>query len=685
MQNTYEETNENLDGEQLSSLEEASAALPKSKDIDIIDNNYRILIDRPIPELKTDFAQYYYAISLHTQEEFFAIALENFFLYPFEQLQKFINSSNQNIILPNAASLVQLSNKHEWKFVIIVPKYDYTSTLEKLIEENGNLSNKLLIEEFIPSFESIFKYADTRRISLGNINPQNIIYQNNKFILREFYTHYENFYQDSYLLPIEIFDCLPYARVTENSSADAYAFGTMLVYACIGEKTWLKHTEEAFKNLRFENSSFNTFVGKSNISDDIKNLLKGLLYDNPVERWRSRGIKDWLQGKSTKMTVSSNIDAISPLSFNENSYGGCKHLARGFFQNWDYAHEFIKEERLIKWVQRNVSKTRIVEDMTDLADQIMNSSTTKTDKSDKLFKTICVLDPAGPIRLRQIAASFLSIPQLVSYIAIQNKQELLHTLNEILLKRYPSFLLKYSPNSSEYQDYLQEIEAALKYYTPELGMIIERLMYSLNPHLPCLSPYLEGKYVTNVTELIKSLDEIAENNPNSHVMDKHIMAFVSDRIGIKRDIKVGLLKPYPEIVNSYIVNALTILLLAQGKSKTQKAVHLAKFLASKLEELMNKVLYNKHIRQLFSKDLAKAAEEGSLEKLLHVISNTALINHDLQGYNKACHDLAELNGKIRIMTDEPRINEIGYFFGLRFTVLFSYCLLFLVTLTIALF
>ena len=216
-------------------------------------------------------------------------------------------------------------------------------------------------------------------------------------------------------------------------------------------------------------------------------------------------------------------------------------------------------------------------------------------------------------------------------------------------------------------------------------MVIERLMYSLNPDLPCLSPNLEGKYVTNVTELIKALDEIAETKPNLHLMDKHIMAFVSDKIGIKRDTKVSVLKPYPEIVNSYVINALTILVLAQGKSKTPKAVHLAKACAARLEELMNKVLYNKHIRQLFSKDLTQAAEEGSLEKLLHIISNTALINHDLQGYSRACHDIAQLNGKIRIMTDDKRINEIGYFFGLRFTVLFSYCLLFLVALTIILF
>jgi hypothetical protein len=666
-------------------LETSGIQIPKSKEIDVVDGNYRIFTDRPIPELRTEFAEYYYAVSLHTQEEFFAIALENFFLYPFEKLQKLINSSNQNIILPNAASLVELSGNHGWKFVIIVQQYDYESTLEKLIEDNGNLSNKILIEELIPAFENIFRYADTRRLSLGNISPQNIIYKNNKFILREFYAHYENFFQETYILPMEIFDCLPYGRVTENSAADAYAFGAMLVYSCIGEKTWLKHTEEAFKNLRFEHSSFNAFVGKANISDDIKNLLKGLLYDNAPERWRSRGIKDWLQGKATKMTVSSNIDAISPLSFNESSYGGCKHLARGFFQNWDYAHEFIKEERLIKWVQRNVSKTRIVEDMTDLTDQIMNSSAGKTDKSDKLFKTICVLDPSGPIRLRQIAMSFLSIPQLVAYIAVKGKQELVSTLNEILLKRYSNFLLKYAPNASEYQEYMQEIEAALKYYTPELGLILERMMYALNPLLPCLSPNLEGKYVTNVTELIKALDEIAETNPKLSLMDRHIMAFVGDKIGIKRDIKVGILKPYPEIVDSSIVNALTILVLAQGKSKATKAVHLAKACAAMLDELMNKVLYNKHIRQLFSKDLAKAAEEGALEKLLHVISNTALLNHDLQGYNQACHDLAQLNAKIRIMNDEKRIDEIGYFFGLRFTVLFSYCILFLVVLTIMLF
>ena len=664
---------------------DSQVRITRSSEIDIIAQKYKIITDKQITDLNTEFSQYYIATSLEDNEEFFAIAFTKSFTYSFNIIKKLISFPNPYLILPLEAEIVQLSHNNEWRFVVIVPKYEYSNTLEYIVSEEGALSENIIYNSLIHTFNEIFQYTESKNIQCGNINPSNIIYHNGKFVLREFFTQYQNFFQDPYLLPIELFDCVPYARVTHDSASDTYAFGATLVYSYLGKKTWLKYTEEQFKEFILDHSSFSAFVDKSHIPDNLKNLLKGLLYDHPHERWKGRGIREWVAGKASKMTISSNIDAISPISFNDKSYSGCKHLARGLFLQWHAAQSFVMDLRLSQWIQRNVSKVNIIDNVTELLDQIKNTMVGKNNINEYIFKLIMALDSSGPLRLRQISISYFSIPQLLMNVSYHNLNNLISLLNDLLTRRHWEFASKCLPEYAEYQEYTNLLEDALVYYTPELGMNLERMVYACNPQLPCLSENLEGSYVTNTSELISALDEISFRNPDLNLVDKHITSFTYDRIGLQRPIGVKILQPFPDLLESPVINALLVLILAQDHSQIKQAPNLSKLFAQRLEGLINKNIYNRQVREMFAKDLHNSAADGSLKKLLHIICNTSLLKHDKDEYKKALSELSRINAKIRMMKNEEKIEGIGLFFGFRFTVVASYFILFIIFLTLVLF
>ena len=66
----------------------------------------------------------------------------------------------------------------------------------------------------------------------------------------------------------------------------------------------------------------------------------------------------------------------------------------------------------------------------------------------------------------------------------------------------------------------------------ELGQGFERVIYELNPNIPCQSPLLETEYVYDMVEMLDAFERIAIANPETLMepVDRHIAAFVVARM-----------------------------------------------------------------------------------------------------------------------------------------------------------
>src|SRR5690606_33117998 len=70
-----------------------------------------------------------------------------------------------------------------------------------------------------------------------------------------------------------------------------------------------------------------------------------------------------------------------------------------------------------------------------------------------------------------------------------------------------------------------------------LGFGIERILYDLNPDMPCLSPLFANTYVYTLQDLLKQLDALAPSRAKDEdPIDVHIAAFITSKVNMQHEL-----------------------------------------------------------------------------------------------------------------------------------------------------
>jgi serine/threonine protein kinase len=656
-------------------------SLPRSEQPEIVDKFYKVSVTEPVTELNNDLCKYYIARHIDTNEEFYAIAFEKHNSSTIAWLGSLKNIHAYPIVTPITYGVTRITSLKEEYLVVIIKKYDFRHNLMQRIVSRGPMSYEEITEQIIAPIAHLLQFCEKSNLEIGNFSPNNIIFtSDNRILCREFFTSPPHYFQDSYLLAPEIANAIPYGRVTGKIQADIYALGIIIIFALTGSQPWTKYPEQQYDLIRLESGSFTTFASKIRIEPDFKNLIKGILFDNPSERWKVRNILDWINGKATKAVSTDNFDAISPIVFNDANFQNCRALAYSMHSNWDNALLFMKEERLTKWVQRSLIKTKLTEAINEIfSEQASFKYSYNQDRDENLYKLLVAFDPYAPMRLKNFIATVLSIPNIICASLINRRNDHLEAILKILNKKFWSIGSDKSQFYAEFSEFFINLENTLRFYNPTVsGFTIERMLYSLNPNLPCLSHNLGGHYVTTIPELLTVLNNITVNNPQAQIVDKHITGFIACKLNLKRELKIPSLKNYPQIALHPAILALSNIFLAHQQAGSINVNNIGTVLADRLVELFNQYIHNTRLKNLLKKDLINAGAVGDFGQLINIISDSKLIESDASGFKMACKEVTLINNKITALSNRTNVTELGVFFGQRFTVLFSYMMIVLV-------
>jgi hypothetical protein len=176
----------------------------------------------------------------------------------------------------------------------------------------------------------------------------------------------------------------------------------------------------------------------------------------------------------------------------------------------------------------------------------------------KLTKLLSIIDPDGSLRYETIAVSAESIPETLQYLQNSKRQNLFEEVIKIIKdKNWQNYTGIYSPG------FLEETKGNEFHYLVERNnnklshKNNERLIYSLNPYLPCLSSMLNGKYVNNIKELLLALDSYAQKQPNNFIIDRHVSAFIAAKLDLKDNIKPLILLNFPKFTEHHAIKSLS--------------------------------------------------------------------------------------------------------------------------------
>jgi serine/threonine protein kinase len=661
--------------------------ITKSHQNDVLDEIYRIEVAEPLSGFDNDFCKYYKAYNLDDDNEYFAIVFERNYNPPIQLLHtlKTFNFNGLNNLI--TYGVVRLSHIKEFRLVAIVPQYDLSKNLDNYIQKNGPLSADQIEHKFIPTITEILSQCERLNITCGNINPNNIIIQDdNSYLLREFFISYPHFYQSPFLLAPELAECVEVGRATASIAADIYAFGLVALYLFIGKQPWSGYeTILQYNNTRFDQSSFKFFVGRRKIPEYLKIFFKWTLHDSSSLRWKVRNLHEWVSGSYNKNTTFDKInDNVNLIAFNNQNYTNVKSLSYALFNNWDEGLKFIQEEKLAKWVQRQQGGAEIIENIQEilgkdyLARAMLKVNT--AENNNKLTRLLSALDPGGGVRVSTGALTASSIPNALHYLLTKGRPQLVDSIITILKEKYwqvSEVKTSGSHINFEMAAKLDEVYATYSPASPASGL--EMMVYSLNPNAICLSPLLSEEYVYNLADLLKILDKLALNTPDRFNVDRHIIAFIMSRIGLKNDNEFKLLRNFPKFSDHPLIYGLSILNIAASYEPEVKIPNICSSLVNKIIDLFQDHLHNVKFKQQLEKRLKDLADQGDLSKIVDLLSDQNPFIADYNGYYNACREVQNIKNYVQSLGAYDKYSNDSIILGQKITVLLGYILCLIVT------
>jgi len=407
--------------------------------------------------------------------------------------------------------------------------------------------------------------------------------------------------------------------------------------------------ERDLLNAKVDQGSFGALLNGDVVPGRLREPIRGMLSDDPMDRWTLEDLTQWAAGtlRRTARPIRE-YKTDRPVKFRDKDYRNTRTLAQAYGVYWKQAASQMKTKAFDTWLQRGLSDTELVEDLTDL---IAASAGGEDDASaSKLVTRVCaLLDPEGPLRYKGLSAMPDGLGYALSHAFEQDDKDTVGLVTEVIHKGLASdwFELKIAKGRSDLtleSKTFKRLQQFVRQSGPGYG--VERVLYELNPFLPCRSPMLKSSYVYSLRDLLPAIDRyVAQNGGMKKYVDRHIAAFVGSRIKGSIDSQLAALEHSAGVSVSAKIGMTGMLAKVQYEHQNQMTPHLTTWLAAELEPAISK-FQSKTLRQKVREKIDQAAQEGNLMEIYHTLSNKNLQQKDNKGHARAKREYTEAQREI---------------------------------------
>ena len=420
---------------------------------------------------------------------------------------------------------------------------------------------------------------------------------------------------------------LPIGRGPGLHVDDCYAFGVTMALMMIGHNPLHDQDDQAILQLKMERGSFNAIVGQRRLAASHIELLRGLLTDDTRQRWTAPDLEQWQNGRRlTPKNTDSGRKASRSLTLGGKEYWQLRPLAAALATNRNEAVKLIEDSSLEKWLMRSLGDEDRAEDVRTALVQLKESGKTAR-YDDQVVTRVCIaLDPSMPIRYRDLAVMPGGIAAMLAEALVTNTDTTV--LSEIISSQFVTFWVNMQKEvKTELVPLAQQLERMRSFLEKTtFGNGIERVVYDLNPTLPCLSPMLRAQYVTSSKLFLPALEILAQQgNRPREPMDRHIAAFlvVRDKRGESAFDAMAL----PEGSPRKGLAILTLYADMQNRHGPDVLPSVASWLMPLVEPSVKRFL-SKPLQEKVRRQLKEAAERGVLSNLLKLVDDPKRVEHD---------------------------------------------------------
>lgn len=617
--------------------------IPGGEKKDELKKQFVLMGSQPLPEFDHTYAKAYKARDLNNPDhDVYALVLNND--APFRQLAvDDLSGVNQEYMVSlYDAGTVPCSHLGESRQVFFLERPQGTR-LSELMKTQPRMHEHRLIDHVMQPVAKALMALREHKTSHGNICPSNFFIGDTPK-LGECYSTPCGALTPHYYEPPERMAADPLGRGDANEKSDIYALGILAFELVYGLDKIKALPRQEYLRRSVELGVYNLITGNRDLSDNLQDFLRGVLTDDPSERWGLDEVNQWLAGKRFNMIApSAPKEASRAMVFAGQQYLSRRLLATDFHISWREAVKDVRSLRLDRWCETSLHKPDMGEAV-ERALRIAGEASNERQVWDMMTRIISVLDPSGPMRCMSVAVRPDGIGPAMAQALHTNDQSALNQLLNMIDTDVSAFwselddFNKKSPEQAQVLWRLGRVRPFLK--NVAFGFGVERLLYDLNPSLACQSDLLRQFHVTTAAEALQTLDALSRKlAPDTSFADRHLAAFMASRMDLGKEMRLRELNSLPALATNPELVVLRILARAQQKEKIP-LVGLTTWAAMRVEKMLDEI-HNRVSRKQLKLRLKKIAASGSLNDLMNMIVNRdmAMMDHNGFAYAIALHQL----------------------------------------------
>jgi hypothetical protein len=619
--------------------------------------------DRPLPEFNIQNAAAYAAKARReSQGELIAYVCDPHIPHRHEDLETMRGFVTNGLLRYVEWGVVTWRPLNRRLAVVIYEKPLGGRIATKLSDTIEPMSDDTITRNFLTPAMGVLRDMSARGVPHRAIRPDNLFYSDTgkrHIILGDAFTAPPGLNNPVFCETLEQGMADREARGRGGVSDDLYAIGVCVIFLLLGRNPVHEVSPTELIERKISISSYSTLTAGARIQMNMVELLRGLLADDPRDRWSVREVELWIGGRRL-MPKQAKLPpkAARPITIGGRDHDNVRSVAEGLARNWLIAGEVVRGQDFDNWIRRSLTDERVVDAITKTVGSQAILAKTPDSENPRLVTRACMaLDPAAPLRHKGFSAHVDGVgPALAMGFDREDiRQKVADFINGKFIGAWMSLQTRNRSDLNEMYGIFDKLPVPLN--MAGIGYGIERVLYELNRHLHCQSPLIEAFFVTTVDKLIPALEGAAKGRDRPRTpVDRHIAAFAAARTPDVDERHLRALSSNNQVGTDHILAALSLLAHIQTMSKSGPAPALVAWFAELMQPAVDG-FHNLKQRKAIEANVARAAETGMLMELQAIYSDQKAIQRDQNGYAQAQQEHRDCGAQIQQLSLELNNRE----------------------------
>ena len=435
---------------------------------------------------------------------------------------------------------------------------------------------------------------------------------------------------------------------------------------------------------KMELGSYQAIVGENRIDVYFLNALRGMLQDDPEQRWTMDDVSMWLDGQriGVKQGGLRRLNANRPLAFGKGNYLRPELLGYDFQESVQDAHQLIIGGELAKWIDRSVANPALKSRLQGVLDEGEKYGQKLGYVERKVAQVSLVLNHDSPLYYKEVSISPDGLG--TSFAKSAAVEDDLTSYAELLnINLIPFWVENQKSDAVDTAVILSGLESCrMSLKQAGFGYGLERCCYLLGSEVPCLSPKFSEYYIKTPEDYFWALNDMClSGKAPERIVDRHVAAFLSVRD--RQMIDAYMFDMNSQVLHTRALALLRMLATIQVRGKLEKATGITNWIVKNLSKPLIERLHDRELRAQIGAKLNKMAGNGDVGAIAALFEKETALKQDQNAFQYAMQEYQGLLNQEKIMDYNIQHNKrYGQGTGREVAAMVSAALSFLVVLMI---